>query len=157
MSIRCMQHNNTLTLYCLTERKILCVNCTYGDFRHRTHKVLPLRDSLKYISQDNDELNRILKDDFIRLQENIKSCKENVFVLNNSLGTVLKKMEEDYQRKRKILEGKYETAVRKVREKFEDMVKKSETVEKQIQEFKFKMYESLSKIGLGKQVESTVG
>ncbi len=53
-------------------------------------------------------------------------------MLNNSLGTVLKKMEEDYQRKRKDLEGKYETAVRKVREKFEDMVKKSETVEKQI-------------------------
>jgi hypothetical protein len=53
MSVRCLQHNNALTLYCLTERKILCVHCTYGEMRHRTHKVLPLRDSGTYIQQDN--------------------------------------------------------------------------------------------------------
>ena len=53
LSVRCLQHNNNLSLYCLTERKILCVNCTYGDTKHRTHKVLPLRDSMHSIRKDN--------------------------------------------------------------------------------------------------------
>lgn len=53
MHLRCMQHNNTLTLYCLTERRILCVNCTYGVTKHRTHKVLPLKDATDHVASDN--------------------------------------------------------------------------------------------------------
>ncbi len=53
MPQRCMQHNNVLTLYCLTERRILCVNCIYGITKHRTHKVIPLRDSYDDINKDN--------------------------------------------------------------------------------------------------------
>jgi hypothetical protein len=79
--IRCMQHNNTLTLYCLTERKILCANCTYGVDTHRTHKVLPLKDSAKYINEDNQELKNILKDDLRRLEESIKNSHTNRLTL----------------------------------------------------------------------------
>lgn len=51
--MRCVQHNNILTLYCLTERKVLCVNCNYSDYKHKTHKIVPLKDSGKYIYEDN--------------------------------------------------------------------------------------------------------
>jgi len=53
MQLRCMKHNNTLSLYCLTERRILCVNCIFGVTKHRTHKIMPLRDSENYINEDN--------------------------------------------------------------------------------------------------------
>ena len=63
MQLRCMQHNNILTLYCLTERRILCVNCTYGVAKHRTHKVLPLKDSTNYVTDDNILLRDIIDND----------------------------------------------------------------------------------------------
>ena len=63
MSLRCLQHNNVLTLYCQTERKILCVNCTYNDTRHKMHKVYPLKNSLQYVNEDNEDLKELLKND----------------------------------------------------------------------------------------------
>lgn len=53
---RCLHHNNALSLYCLNERRILCVNCVYGLHRHRSHKVLPLKDSMEEIRTDNQKL-----------------------------------------------------------------------------------------------------
>ena len=73
--IRCMEHNNTLTLYCFTERKILCANCTYGIGKHRTHKIIPLKDSPKFIKEDNEQLATILKADLKILEESIKNSQ----------------------------------------------------------------------------------
>lgn len=81
MQVRCLQHNNVLTLYCLTERRVLCVNCTYGVTKHRTHKVLPLRDSGKYITEDNELLRGILGTDLRCLEDSIKNCQENTYIL----------------------------------------------------------------------------
>lgn len=67
MQIRCMEHNNILTLYCISERRILCVNCTYGGNRHRTHKIIPLKDSGKLINEDNELLKDILNADLKKL------------------------------------------------------------------------------------------
>jgi hypothetical protein len=92
MSIRCMQHNNMLNLYCLTEHKVLCVNCTYGDTKHKTHKVLPLKDSVQHIVQDNKTLTEVLKNDIRGLQLVVKNANENVRTLNSSLNQVLKNM-----------------------------------------------------------------
>lgn len=53
---RCLLHNNALSLYCMNERRILCVNCLYGMHRHRSHKVLPLKDSMEEVHIDNKRL-----------------------------------------------------------------------------------------------------
>lgn len=58
---RCFKHDNDLSLYCLNERKILCVNCFYGDQKHRCHKVMPLKDSLLEVEKDNESLLKILE------------------------------------------------------------------------------------------------
>jgi hypothetical protein len=81
MQLRCMQHNNVLTLYCLTERRILCVNCTYGVTKHRTHKVLPLKDSSTYVSEDNQLLKEIIDTDLKFLEESLRNSQENSYVL----------------------------------------------------------------------------
>ena len=75
MQLRCLQHNNILTLYCLTERRVLCVNCTYGMTKHRTHKVLPLNDTKDYISEDNKVLRLLIDKDLKLLEENIKNSQ----------------------------------------------------------------------------------
>lgn len=81
MQLRCTDHNNILTLYCLSERRILCVNCNYGGNRHRTHKILPLKDSTKHITEDNEALKEILNSDLKKLEESIKNCQENTSTL----------------------------------------------------------------------------
>jgi hypothetical protein len=75
MQLRCVQHSNILTLYCLTERKVLCVNCNYGDMKHKTHKILPLKDSNSYISEDNSLLKEMLNKDLKIIEESIRNCQ----------------------------------------------------------------------------------
>lgn len=48
-TLRCMEHNNQQTVYCITERRVLCTNCVFGAARHRTHKLKPLKDAYQYI------------------------------------------------------------------------------------------------------------
>jgi hypothetical protein len=43
---RCMAHNNTISLFCLNEKRLLCVNCVYGPHKHRTHRVCPIKDCM---------------------------------------------------------------------------------------------------------------
>ncbi len=75
MQLRCMQHNNILTLYCLTERKVLCVNCTYGLTKHRTHKVAPLKDSIDSVANDNQLLRGKIDNDLKVIEESLKNCQ----------------------------------------------------------------------------------
>ena len=76
-TIRCMRHNNTLTLYCLSDRKTLCANCIYGIDSHRTHKIIPLKNSAKYINEDNEELKNILRQDFNKMEESTKNLQQS--------------------------------------------------------------------------------
>jgi len=43
---RCTIHNNTISLFCLNEKRLLCVNCVYGAHKHRTHRVCPVKDCM---------------------------------------------------------------------------------------------------------------
>jgi len=81
MQLRCMQHNNTLTLYCLTERRVICVNCIYGVTKHRTHKIIPLKDSITEIVQDNQILRHIIDSDLKVLEEGIKNSQMNTVII----------------------------------------------------------------------------
>lgn len=47
--------------------------------------------------------------------------------------------------------------VSKVKERFEGLICKSGAIERQIEDFKFKIYEALSRIGFGKGSEAGVG
>ena len=98
MSPRCMLHNNALTLYCLTEKRTLCVNCTYGDTKHRMHRVLPLKDSFAYLKKDNNDFLAILPDKMGKLDDTIKISQKNVTMLNQGLLLELRRMEEVHLR-----------------------------------------------------------
>jgi len=39
---RCLDHNNVTTLYCVSDKKPLCVTCMYKNNAHKKHKVVPL-------------------------------------------------------------------------------------------------------------------
>lgn len=96
MQLRCMQHNNILTLYCLTERRVLCVNCTYGVTKHRTHKVAPLRDSISYVTDDNILLRDSIDNDLKVLEESLKNSQENSYLLEKEMKRTLEKVEENF-------------------------------------------------------------
>lgn len=49
---RCTRHHSIFTLYCETDRRILCSNCMYDDSTHRKHKVIPLNKALTLVSED---------------------------------------------------------------------------------------------------------
>jgi len=66
---RCLVHNNVITLYCLNERKPLCVTCMYQNNLHKKHKVIPLNranqelqeETSAYVTVVDKELDRASK------------------------------------------------------------------------------------------------
>jgi hypothetical protein len=155
MQLRCLQHNNVLTLYCLTERRILCVNCTYGVTKHRTHKVLPLKDAGNYVSDDNQMLKEIIDEDLKLLEESLSSSQDNSYVLEREMKRVILAFEESYERKFEEMKERYDRDKERIRNGFDTILSKTRNLEKSIEEFKFKIWETLSKIGIGKRNEST--
>lgn len=151
MLLRCMQHNNVLTLYCLTERKVLCVNCIYGVTRHRTHKIVPLKDCAEEIYQDNQHLKKMLDQDLKLLEGNIRACQDNHLVFDRELKKTLADLEAEYKRKSEQLRSQFEKQTEEAARLFEPMIEKSKALEKGIEELKFKIWETLSKVGLGKR------
>ena len=129
MQLRCLQHNNTLTLYCLTQRKILCVNCTYGNTKHRTHKVTPLRDSSKLIEEDNQLLKGILSSDLKGLQESIKNCQENNHMLQNQLKVALQGLQADYHKRMEELTLRYNREIVNLKNNFSHVLDKSKKLQ----------------------------
>jgi len=79
--VRCLDHSNVLTIYCQTERKALCANCVYGINRHRTHKLLPLKDAATYIMEDNTILWNQINEDLKKMDESIKYTQDNTITL----------------------------------------------------------------------------
>jgi hypothetical protein len=49
------------------------VNCTYGGAKHRTHRVLPLKDSTEYVTEDNSILKHLIDKDLSGLEESLKN------------------------------------------------------------------------------------
>lgn len=42
LPLRCLTHNNIISLYCEIDRHPLCANCMYETQKHRNHRVVPL-------------------------------------------------------------------------------------------------------------------
>ena len=83
--LRCLQHNNVQTIYCVSERRVLCINCVYGASRHRTHKLLPLKDAGEYLHEDNTLLRAMIDTDLKNMDESIKYSQENSVVIEREL------------------------------------------------------------------------
>lgn len=58
---RCLEHNNFLTLYCEEEKKMLCVNCIYGNTLHRMHTVTPIKNVFERVIEDNKTMEKRLQ------------------------------------------------------------------------------------------------
>lgn len=79
---RCLTHNNVVTLYCVYDKKPLCVTCMYQSALHRKHKVIPLN---RATDEMEEEMKVYLKDveTKISLADNlIKKSNENLVRLD---------------------------------------------------------------------------
>lgn len=65
---RCTIHNNTISLYCLNEKRLLCVNCVYGAHKHRTHRVNPIKDSMGEVEKDSERAMNDIDKEFIHIR-----------------------------------------------------------------------------------------
>lgn len=117
-SQRCLQHNNTLTLYCLNERRILCVNCLYGMHKHRSHKVIPLKDCLEEVREDNRQLKLIMDKEVQQLDYYKKVAEDNRIILENEMKKALVDLEKEYAVRMNELNIKYEKNREQIRNNF---------------------------------------
>jgi hypothetical protein len=55
---KCFQHNNNLNLYCISDKKPLCVSCMYQNQNqgHKFHRIQPLMSCLGEVQRDCYEI-----------------------------------------------------------------------------------------------------
>jgi hypothetical protein len=49
---RCLNHNNVITLFCLDDKKPLCVHCMYQAFSHKKHEVVPISKATSTLREE---------------------------------------------------------------------------------------------------------
>ena len=79
-----------LTIYCQTEKRALCANCVYGVTKHRTHKLIPLKDAIPYINEDNVQLWKLMEDDIKSMDLSMRNCLDNTNSLQKEFKSQLK-------------------------------------------------------------------
>lgn len=52
MAQRCIIHNSPVSLYCVNEHKLVCVNCIYTDNKHKSHKMRALDQCTNDLDKD---------------------------------------------------------------------------------------------------------
>ena len=91
----------------MNERRILCVNCLYGLHRHRSHKVVPLKDCMDEVYEDNKKLKYIMDEEIKKLEYYTKVAEENKAILETEMRKVTNELEREYQIKADELQGRY--------------------------------------------------
>lgn len=127
--IRCLDHSNVLTIYCITERKALCANCVYGYNRHRTHKLVPLKDAIQEINEDSSLLWNQINSDLKKMDESVKITQDNTIVLEREMKKRLKKVEEEYYKHSDEIKAKYDSDRQKIEQTYQNLIDKSRRIE----------------------------
>ena len=130
--LRCTQHNNVLTLYCLTQRKVLCVNCNFGEMKHKTHKILPLKDSGVYINEDNLVLKELLSKDLKTIEDSVKNCQEMSMSLEKQMKKMILDIQKEYDKKIAQIKYSYQSKIKKVKDCYSGLIDKSGRLQKEI-------------------------
>lgn len=75
---RCLQHNNVSTLYCINDKKPLCVTCMYQNNLHKKHKVVSLNKAGKEMTEELANYLRLVNRSLGVAEELFQESHENL-------------------------------------------------------------------------------
>lgn len=73
----CREHNDYISLFCKEDKSLLCVNCLYYTDRHKKHQIVPLKEALEEIKQENRLFRNEVKEKMPLIENSIKMCNQN--------------------------------------------------------------------------------
>lgn len=68
------------------------MNCLYGMHRHRSHKVVPLKDCMEEVHEDNRKLKGIIEEEIKRMDYYGSMAEENAVIVETEMRKVIAEM-----------------------------------------------------------------
>ena len=83
-AIKCRIHSEDLTLFCLDDKELCCINCVHHEKEHKKHKIVSIKSVLDLILQDNKSFKNKLKEKLNYIDDSLRILKANDIFLQNS-------------------------------------------------------------------------
>ena len=103
---KCLKHLNFITLYCIDEHKLLCVNCLYGSTTHKHHSVKPSKDQVSLVKDDNENSIRALDDSIKEVRDAETKIYDNKKLIQSESSYILQEISKQFNEMRKMIDLK---------------------------------------------------
>lgn len=105
--LKCHEHNDFISLFCVKDKQILCANCVFNNNeKHRGHTILPIKAASDIILRENEKFKKIAKEKFNKLEESIKCCKNNISIIEENFLIVNLELEKEFEELKILIENR---------------------------------------------------
>ncbi|KAL4499790.1 hypothetical protein ABPG72_017330 [Tetrahymena utriculariae] len=80
--LKCHQHNDQYTLFCLSDKSLLCIECLYSQKTHKNHNIIPLKNASQVLKKENDDFKNQSELYLRKLVDSIQISKQNQITLD---------------------------------------------------------------------------
>ncbi|KAL4476059.1 hypothetical protein ABPG74_009792 [Tetrahymena malaccensis] len=80
--LKCHQHNDQYSLFCLSDKSLLCIECLYSQKTHKNHNIIPLKNASQILKKENEEFKNQSEIYLKKLEDSIQISKQNQISLD---------------------------------------------------------------------------
>lgn len=119
---RCLTHNNSISLYCCNEHRLLCVNCVYSGNKHKSHKVIPSAEATAELDRDVSTYSFRLAQKVQGLEAMRRTAEANRDRVGIAQAVVLAGLDSKFDEIARMMASQYLKLKTELNGQFEDMM-----------------------------------
>ncbi|KAL4499760.1 hypothetical protein ABPG72_017300 [Tetrahymena utriculariae] len=154
----CCEHGEEISLFCNTERLLCCVQCVYQTQIHKKHNVVPIKQALQNIREDNLIFINSCREKVSLIDEAIKNCQLNKSKLQQLVNQYRSMVQQEFEKLIQIVQKREEEALSHIQNFHDSSFKDYESKQENLQFLKncIKEYSELDRAQESAQQETTI-
>ncbi|KAL4476090.1 hypothetical protein ABPG74_009823 [Tetrahymena malaccensis] len=154
----CCEHGEEISLFCNTERLLCCVQCVYQTQVHKKHNVVPIKQALQNLREDNLIFINSCREKVSLIDEAIKNCQFNKSKLQQLVNQYRSMIQQEFEKLIQIISKREEEALSHIQNFHDTSFKDYESKQENLQFLKncIKEYSELDRAQEAAQQETTI-
>ncbi|EAR87773.2 B-box zinc finger protein (macronuclear) [Tetrahymena thermophila SB210] len=154
----CCEHGEEISLFCNTERLLCCVQCVYQTQIHKKHNVVPIKQALQHLREDNLIFINSCREKVSLIDEAIKNCQFNKNKLQQLVNQYRSMIQQEFDKLIQIIQKREEEALSHIQNFHDTSFKDYESKQENLQFLKncIKEYSELDRAQESAQQETTI-
>lgn len=103
---KCTTHNEDYALFCVTEKKLLCLSCVYKATIHKHHQILPLKSAGPQLESEIRSLSFNIKDRLLHVDDSLRSCNEMKQQVLESTNFYLQIVQNEFKKLQEVIQSR---------------------------------------------------